>query len=84
MAQHKQSEKRARQDRRKELRNTHLRSLLANALKKIRSLNVKTEASKQLAHVFSIIDKSAAKNIIHRNTAARYKSRISLFMDTLK
>ncbi len=84
MAQHKQSEKRARQDRRKELRNAHDRSVLTNAVKKIRSLKGKNEASKELPVVFSVIDKSASKNIIHRNTAARYKSRISLFVSTLK
>ena len=32
---------------------------------------------KQLNAAISVIDKMAAKGVIHRNTASRYKSRLS-------
>jgi small subunit ribosomal protein S20 len=34
-------------------------------------------AKKQLNHAISLIDKMAGKGIIHRNTASRYKSRLT-------
>ena len=60
--------------------NRQMRSKLRSALKSIRTMldkkdtaGVKTALSKTV----SIVDKMATKGIIHRNTAARYKSRLS-------
>ena len=60
--------------------NRQMRSRLRTALKKIRaSLDAKdVDAAKAaLNDTVSIVDKMATKGIIHRNTAGRYKSRIS-------
>ena len=60
--------------------NRELRSKLRTALKAIRaSLDSKDVegARKALSATVSIVDKMATKGIIHRNTAARYKSRLS-------
>jgi small subunit ribosomal protein S20 len=60
--------------------NRQLRSKLRTALKAIRaSLDDKDveAASKALSNTVSIVDKMATKGIIHRNTAGRYKSRLS-------
>jgi small subunit ribosomal protein S20 len=49
-------------------------------LKQIRSVidgKDKAAAKKQLGAAISLIDKMAGKGIIHRNTASRYKSRLS-------
>ena len=57
-----------------------MRSTLRSALKSIRaSLDAKdlTGAKAALSRKVSIVDKMATKGIIHRNTAARYKSRIT-------
>ena len=57
-----------------------LRSKLRTALKGIRSaINNKDaeDAKAALSSTVSIVDKMAAKRIIHRNTAARHKSRIA-------
>ena len=35
------------------------------------------DAKKQLSAAVSLIDKMAGKGVIHRNTASRYKSRLS-------
>lgn len=61
-------------------RNRQMRSRLRTALKAIRaSLDAKdlTGAKTALTKTASIVDKMATKGIIHRNTAGRYKSRLS-------
>jgi len=60
--------------------NRNMRSKLRTALKAIRaSLDAKdlTGAKAALSKTVSIVDKMATKGIIHRNTAGRYKSRLS-------
>jgi small subunit ribosomal protein S20 len=60
--------------------NRQMRSRLRTALKAIRaSLDAKdlTAAKAALSRTVSIVDKMATKGIVHRNTAARYKSRLS-------
>ena len=60
--------------------NRQMRSRLRTALKAIRvSLDAKdlTGAKSALTKTVSIVDKMASKGIIHRNTAGRYKSRLS-------
>ena len=60
--------------------NRQLRSKLRTALKAIRaSLDDKDldGAKSALSKTVSIVDKMATKGIIHRNTAGRYKSRLS-------
>lgn len=60
--------------------NRQLRSKLRTGLKSIRkSLDDKNVegAKKALKSLQSLVDKMATKGIIHRNTASRYKSRLS-------
>jgi small subunit ribosomal protein S20 len=60
--------------------NRQMRSKLRSVLKSIRvSLDAKdlTAAQAALNQTVSIVDKMATKGIIHRNTAGRYKSRLS-------
>ena len=60
--------------------NRQMRSKLRSALKAIRvSLEAKdlSGAKAALSQTVSIVDKMATKGIIHRNTAGRYKSRLS-------
>jgi small subunit ribosomal protein S20 len=63
--------------------NRQMRSKLRSALKAIRvSLEAKdlSGAKAALNATVSIVDKMATKGIIHRNTAGRYKSRLSARM----
>ena len=60
--------------------NRQMRSRLRTALKKIRASlddNDVEAAKSALSETVSIVDKMATKGIIHRNTAGRYKSRLS-------
>ena len=60
-------------------RNRRYRSQLRATLKQIRLTidKEKTAAQKDLNQAISLIDRMAGKGIIHRNTASRYKSRLS-------
>jgi small subunit ribosomal protein S20 len=71
--------KRARQAEKRRARNAALRAELRTARKKVQKL-VETENAEQLktdAQVtLRLFDKMVTKNIIHKNKAARYKSRL--------
>ena len=61
-------------------RNRKYRSQLRTTLKQIRTVidgKDKAAAKKQMNAAISLIDKMAGKGVIHRNTASRYKSRLS-------
>jgi small subunit ribosomal protein S20 len=60
--------------------NRQLRSKLRTGLKKLRQSAAgedKAAAREAFVGTQSLVDKMAAKGIIHRNTAARYKSRLA-------
>ena len=60
--------------------NRELRARLRTALKSIRTAldaDKTSEAKAALSQTFSIVDKMAAKGIIHDNAAGRYKSRLA-------
>ena len=60
--------------------NRQLRSRLRTALKAIRAgidSGDVTSAKEALTEAFSLVDKMAGKKVIHRNAAARYKSRLA-------
>jgi len=63
--------------------NRQFRARLRNALRSVRSAidgNDLAGAKTALKQTISLIDKMAAKGIIHRNAAGRYKSRLSTRM----
>ena len=69
-----------RQNVKRRLANRELRSKLRTGLKSIRkSLDDKNVegAKTALKSLQSLVDKMATKGIIHRNTASRYKSRLT-------
>lgn len=80
MANHKSALKRMRQNEKRRARNRHHRSTLRTALKKFRALVAAkdaTQAQEGFVGVQQAIDKAVTKGIIHRNAAARYKSRLA-------
>ncbi|HEY7444323.1 MAG TPA: 30S ribosomal protein S20 [Vicinamibacterales bacterium] len=79
MASHASALKAHRQNQKRREHNREFRAKLRSALKGIRTaLDGKDVASakQQLNKTVSLIDKLAGKGVIHRNAAARYKSRI--------
>ena len=76
----KSSLKANRQNVKRREHNRQMRAKLRTALKSIRtSLDAKDLAGAKaaLSRTVSIVDKMATRGIIHRNTAGRYKSRIT-------
>ena len=75
MANIKSAEKANRQAQRRTVRNRAAKSRLKSALKRVRT-SVASGAS-DLKEGFSEIDKAAKRGVIKKNTANRYKSRLS-------
>ena len=76
MANIKSADKRNRQAGKKRSRNRTRVSRLRTAVKKYRSLDAKKKGE-SLSATHSEIDRALAKGVIHRNAAARYKSRLA-------
>ena len=79
MANIKSSIKRVKVAEAKTLKNVARKSALKTAIKKCKeAINNKDEsASESLAYATKLLDKAAAKNLVHKNTAARRKSRLA-------
>jgi small subunit ribosomal protein S20 len=80
MANHKSAEKRVRQNIKRNEINRSNRSALRTQIKKLRTALAgedKAQSGELLAPTVSMIDKAVNKGIIHKNTAARYKSRLT-------
>lgn len=84
MANHKSAEKRIRNSAAKNERNRYQAKTTRNAIKKLRSVNDKNEAAKQLKEVASMLDKLAKRNIIHKNKAGNIKSGLAKHVARLK
>lgn len=80
MANHKSAEKRVRQNTKRNAINRSNRSKLRTQIKKLRtaiSAADKSGSGELLNPTVSLIDKAVNKGLIHKNTAARYKSRLT-------
>ena len=80
MANSPQARKRARQNNKSRLHNNALRSRVRTYIKAVQSAIAsgdKTAAQGAFKRAEPIIDNSADKGIIHKNKAARHKSRLS-------
>jgi small subunit ribosomal protein S20 len=76
----KSAEKRMRQSERIRDNNRRRRSEMRTEIKRFRQLlsdNKVDDAREVLKEVYSVIDRTAQKGVIHSNTAARYKSRLT-------
>lgn len=65
--------KKLRKDRKREKENNKFEKFLKDAIKNTK----KTLTDKNISNLFSLADKAAKKHIIHKNKAARIKSRIT-------
>jgi small subunit ribosomal protein S20 len=83
MANHRSAKKRIRANASKRLRNRYQAKTTRNAIKKIRVLTSKEEASAQLPSVISMLDRLAKKNIIHKKKASNNKSKLTKFVNGL-
>ena len=83
MANHKSALKRIRANATKRLRNRYQAKSTRTVIKNIRSSKDRKEADELLTKVYSMLDKLAKKNIIHKNKAANQKSILTKFVAKL-
>jgi small subunit ribosomal protein S20 len=86
MPNHVSAEKRDRQNAKSNAVNTANRTKLRTAVKKLRAaIATKNVASAQqlLPVTISAIDKAIQKGVLHRNAAARHKSRLTSHVNAL-
>jgi len=80
MPNHKSAKKRMRQNERRRVINRSSRAKLRTSIKKLRAAlegNDAKESSSLLPATVSEIDKAVQKGVLHRNAAARNKSRLT-------
>jgi small subunit ribosomal protein S20 len=86
MANHKSAEKRVRQNVKRNAINRSNRGRLRTQIKSLRSAlssHDKSASADLLGPTVSLIDKAVNKGLIHKNTAARYKSRLTKHVSEL-
>jgi small subunit ribosomal protein S20 len=83
MANHKSSIKRIRSNEAKRLRNRYQLKTTRTFAKRLMKLTDKTEATALLKKVYSMLDRLAKKNVIHKNKAANNKSQLALMVNNL-
>lgn len=77
MAHHKSALKRIRQDAKKRLHNRYFKKSTRTAIKKLREMEDKKEATQFLPKVVSMVDRLAKRNLIHRHKASNLKSKLT-------
>ena len=81
MPNHKSAEKRQRQNEKRRVVNRNNRGRVRTGIKKLRAALDGGEAGdvqNLLPATISLIDKAVQKGVLHRNAAARYKSRLTV------
>ncbi|HEX7772859.1 MAG TPA: 30S ribosomal protein S20 [Pyrinomonadaceae bacterium] len=81
MPNHKSAEKRVRQSEKRRVINRGNRSKVRTYIKKVRAAldsGKSDEIQSVLPETISVIDKAVQKGVMHKNAAARYKSRLTL------
>ena len=86
MANHKSAIKKMRQDEVRRLRNKSYKTRVKNVVKDVEAAiqaQDKEAAEKAFYEAVSVIDRVASKGIIHKNNAARKKSRLAKKVNAL-
>lgn len=83
MANHKSAKKRVRQNERRRLVNKMAISKLKTFTKKLLATTNKEEAEKLFRVTTGLLDRYADTGKIHKNTAARRKSQLAKYVNTL-
>jgi small subunit ribosomal protein S20 len=83
MASHKSAKKRIRSNEKKRLVNKMNESKIKTNVKKVLALTEKEQAEKLYREAVAILDRSAAKGVIHKNNAARKKAALTKHVNKL-
>lgn len=83
MAHHKSAQKRIRQTAKRREQNRYYAKTMRNAMRKLRTIEDKKEASENLTKVISMIDRMVKRNQIHKNKGGNLKSQITKYVNAL-
>lgn len=86
MANIKSAKKRARQSEQRRQRNASARSMVRTAIKKVvKAIDAKDKAAAEAAYKAAepVMDRYAARGLIHKNKASRHKSRLTAHIRAL-
>jgi len=75
------AKKRLRQNKKRRLRNKSVKSYLKTITKKVKNAQEQTEAIGLLKEAYKAYDMAVSKGVIHKNNAARHKSRLTKFVN---
>jgi len=71
------TKKRLRQTKRRQAQNKANKTRVRSELKKLRAEGSGTDAQKLLPELYAVVDRAVRKGVLHKNAAARLKSRIT-------
>ena len=83
MANHASAEKRNRQNEKRRLHNRYYAKTMRNAVRSLRAMTSKEEATEAYPKVQKMLDKMAKTNVIHKNKAANLKSGLAVYVNKL-
>lgn len=83
MAHHKSAKKRIKVSEKRRIINKDAASKLKTLVKKVKAQKEKTVAEPILRETVAFIDKTVSKGRLHKNTAARKKSSLTRFVNSL-
>jgi len=84
MANHKSAKKRIRSNEKKRLMNKMTTSRIKSTVKKVMESGNREEVEKNYKEAVALLDKSASKGRIHRNTASRKKAQLTRHLNSLE
>ncbi len=87
MAHRRSSIKKIRIDKKRRVRNVSIMAALRTQMRKTNAAiadKKAAEAQKEVRELFSQLDKAVKKNLLHKNSASRQKSRFTLRLNALK
>jgi small subunit ribosomal protein S20 len=79
MPHHKSAAKRVKTNEKARVSNIAVKTRMRSAVKAVRSATKRAEAETALKAAISILDRTAARGVIKKETASRQKSRLALF-----
>ena len=83
MANHKSSEKRIRQTEKRRIENRYWAKTSRNAVRRVRKMTDKAEATAALNKVSALLDRLGRKHINSKNKAANLKSKLAKHVNSL-
>jgi small subunit ribosomal protein S20 len=84
MPNHVSSEKRVRQDKKRQAYNKFYKVMVKRAMKDVIASTDATDAEQKYRRAAQILDRVADKAIIHKNYAANHKSKLAAHVKALK